>query len=224
MKRLICFLLLSAVLLASVQTAAFADSFTLRNGILFGDSCETVKSKETIPFSDSDDIVEDEGIRHIATLSGTVAGIDGCEVMFFFTPDDKLFEMKYSYMFVDSKSEIENDYETIYDGLVRKYGKPLSNSGGKISLITTHAIDGAAVLIGLYNLLEMDADYMDYNEWIVETDGSNSVKIEMISFYTGDYDDRAYHLNVGYRLFSPDDMDQAIAEQQEKRAVVDDDL
>lgn len=224
MKRNISCLIIIGMLFSFVHVISFADSFSLRNNIMFGDSYETVKSKETQPLNKDDDSVLDTGVRQVFTEKGKVAGLDGCTIMFRFTPDDKLCEMKYDYSFINSKETIEYNYETIYDGLVRKYGNPLNFENGKISLITTLAFDGALGIIGLFKSIDVDADYLDYDEWIVDLDDGNHVKIEMISFYTGDLSNRSYNLNVGYKLFSDKDMEQAIADKQSSTAAVDNDL
>jgi len=223
-KRVVSYIIIIGVLFSFIHIISFADSFTLRNDIKFGDSYETVKNKETLPFGEDDDSVLDDGTRQVFTEEGTVAGIDDCTIMFRFSPDDRLNEMKYSYSFIKSKDTIEYDYKTIYDGLKRKYGDPLNYRNGNVSLITTNAIDGAIGLVALFNAMDIAADYLDYNEWIVELEDGNNVKIDIISFYTGGISDRSYNLNVGYKLFTDKDMEQAIADKQASTAAVDDDL
>lgn len=223
-KRIISSIIIVGVLFSFIHVVSFADSFSLRNGIMFGDSYETVKSKETMPFNEADDSVLDSGIRQVFTGKGKVAGLDDGQIMFRFTPDNKLYEMKYDYTFISSKETIEYDYETIYNGLVRKYGEPLNYSDGNISLITTIAIDGALGVVGMFNSINAAADYIDYDEWIVELGDGNNIKIEIISYYTGSIDNRKYSLNVGYKMFTDEEMEQAISDKKASTASIDDEL
>ena len=89
--RNFCSLVLVFILLF-VSYTAFAEEFTLRNGIVFGDTLEAVKQKETLTIqSDSEDKTNN------VWFDGTIAGMDG-SVRFDFNEDSgKLTDMLYSF-------------------------------------------------------------------------------------------------------------------------------
>jgi len=195
------------------------DEFTLRNSIQFGDDSETVIKKETLEFeSESKQKLELMGNEfrdsYIDTKEGTIAGIDGGSARYYFL-DDSLVEMSYTFQNFDEKADMEASYSTLYDGLVRKYGKPLNNKNETIHAITTASLENAIALTSAFN-----GDYTDYDEWVVDC-GDYKVKIDIIEFTMGD---SYYHINLGYRKFTDEDIDRFLEEKQRQQDIVDQDL
>lgn len=217
MKK-IMILLLVTMLFFTCQHV-FAEDFTLRNGIVFGDSFEKVKEKETLSFSSEEDDKSE------LEYKGKIAGIDGRVIYYFDEETGKLTDMIYKFDSETSKDPIDSDYSKLYSSLVRKYGTPLSNTGGSLHLITGKAIESGAGYIGLYKyLLSGDGDYRDYDEWIVETD-EGSVKIDLFSFYVRSKNYDYYFYNyLSYHYFSSDELINALQEKQDENTAIDNDL
>lgn len=216
MKRMLAGFL-AVLLVLSCSAAAFAqEEFTLRSGIHFGDTMEDILSKET------------KLVRESETsnwFKGTIAGFENASCGFYFDNDGKLTSMDYSFTDMDSRTEVNDDYKTLYDSLVRKYGKPLGNVGGKIDPITGPALMRMAVLVQLYKFLDgYDADYMDYDEWRVDTLGGH-VKIDLVSYYYRDDDYKyCYQLDLSYHFYTDADYEQAVSDKIAKRNEIDNDL
>ena len=217
MKKTIL-LLLTAMIVFSCQHC-LAEDFVLRNGILFGDSFDTIKQKETLTFySEEDDKSE-------LQYKGKIAGIDGRVFYYFDIETGKLTDMLYKFDSESSKDPIDADYSTLYSSLVRKYGTPLGNTGGSLNIITGKAIESGAGYIGFYKyLLNGDGNYRDYDEWIVETD-DGSVKIDLFSFYVRSKDYDYYFYNyLSYHYFTIDDLANALQEKIDENTAIDNDL
>lgn len=84
MKTLLCVLLI----LSCVPFALAEDDFTLRSGIVFGDTLEQIVSKETTLMQDADDP---------NTFKGKIAGYDDADCHFLFDSDGSMYDMCYSF-------------------------------------------------------------------------------------------------------------------------------
>lgn len=216
MKKLSLFLCL--FLLVSLIPTASADEFVLRSGIEFGDTMDIILQKETALTRESETS---------NAFKGKIAGFSDASCIFYFDDNDRLESMDYAFGsdVCTSKEKMNDVYEELYGSLCRKYGKPLGNTGGSCYLITGPAIDRMAAFV--YFLGTMDgysADYVDYDEWLVD-DGNDHVKIDLISYYFRDkkysYD---YYVDVSYHHYTDADVEAEQAEKQEKRAEVDNDM
>ncbi len=218
MKHIISIVLVCILFLGCINVAA-AEEFQLRNGIHFGDDLETVKSKETLPIRNSS---KDD--TNDVWFDGKIAGIEG-SVRYTFDEENKgLIDMQYSFDSNSNKDFIDSGYSTLYNSLVRKYGKPLGNTGGNFDMITGSAFDSCVQTIALYMYLSGTGDLRDYDEWIVECDGYN-VKIDLISYYRRSKDYDYYYQNVmSYHYFTDQDRLDAINKKMEENAAVDNDL
>lgn len=217
MKKMICLIVMVSMLFSQF---ALAEEFSLRNGIVFGDTLDEVKQKETLPIESSSEDKTDK-----VWFEGTIAGMEGSVRFDFDEETGKLTDMLYSF---DSKSDrdfIDSDYSTLYKSLNRKYGTPLGNTSGSLYIITGPAIENAATIIALYKyLLEGTGDFRDYDEWVVEADGYK-VKIDLVSYYVRDSDYKySYYNAVSYHYFTDDDYTAAIEGKLEENAAVDNDL
>ena len=227
MKRFISIILFIAISLSIIT--ATAEGFTLRNGITFGDSMEDVKGKETIEIAEIDEELGEKDADKdypysITTKKDTVAGISGSIIKYRFDKDKKLREVKYEFASSTSKEVIDNNYESVNSGLVRKYGSPLGYSNGKSFIVTGSAIDGAVLGYELMKLMGGIGDMRDYDEWVVYLDDYN-VKIEQVCYYYGSsYSDMHYSHDVSYTYFTDDMLKEEQDAKQERQDAVDSDI
>ena len=218
MKQIIS-ILLTAILLLGCCVSALAEEFQLRNGIMFGDTLEAVKSKETLTIQSSS-----VDKTNNVWFDGKIAGMDGSVRFDFDEETGKLTEMLYSFKTRSTKDSVDSEYSTLYQSLVRKYGNPLGNTGGNMHLITGEAIESAATIIALYMIIGGTGDFRDYDEWIVDC-GSYNVKIDLISYYyrTKDYD-YTYGNKLSYHYYTNEDYLSAIQDKLNENAAIDNDL
>ena len=227
MKKLLSLILCVGLLLSVIS--ASAETFTLRNGIAFGDSMEDVMSKETIPIDSIDDEFgefdeEEDYPYYIKTEEDTVAGISGSAIIYQFDKDKKLRDIKYAFPFSSSKDVIESHYESVNSGLVRKYGAPLGYSDGTRYIISGSAIDGAVEAYRLNQLFGGIGDLLDYDEWVVNSDEYN-IKIEQVCYYyAAPNSNIEYGHGLSYTYFTDEMLQKEQDAKQERQDAVDNDL
>ena len=87
------------------------------------------------------------------------------------------------------------------------------------------AIEKMALVVYLLGALDgYKGDYIDYDEWIVES-GNYNVKIDLISYYYRNKEyEYSYFIDLSYKMFTDEELDQEIKEKQQKRDEVDNDL
>lgn len=216
MKKICCLVLL--LVFSLTTTIAGAEEFTLRNGIIFGDTMEDILTKETtlVRYSETSN-----------SFRGRIAGIDDAECTFGFDDDGKLESMNYYFgtEINTSRSDVDSNYKTLYESLVRKYGKPIGNTGGDCELITGPAISAMSLYVYLLGSFDgVKSEYIDYDEWIVEVDDYN-VKIDLVSYY---YRDREYNytymLGLSYLKYTDEDYEAERQKMRDEREEVDNDL
>lgn len=215
MKKVVATVLCIVVMLSQVIPAS-AEAFTLRNGILFGDTMEEILEKESSLVRDSDDS---------NWFTGKVAGRDNTKVGFAFDDDEKLESMVYGFQDFSSKDSMNEHYQTLYQSLVRQYGKPIGNTGGRVELISGPAFERMALIV--YFLGELDGcsgAYNDYDEWTLDTDGGH-VKIDLISYYfrNAQYD-YTYYVDLSYYFYTDEDYENAMNEKIAETSEIDNDL
>lgn len=170
--------------------------FTLRNDIRFGDSKDAVCEKEVFSL--------DKTSSSTFAGKGNIAGYDNSTVVYHFDDSNRLAEIVY--WFEDTKDQdLSCDrYETIYNGLAKKYGEPLSITEGEFYPLTTSAFDyynNAAAIVAFTGRV---AELERYDEWLVP-DGDGSVKIDLVSTRYGSADSLNYILHLAYKYFETDD-------------------
>lgn len=193
------------------------NDFSLKFGIQFGDSSQTVKEKHP-----SDSEVED-GSYSVGTFGGfEFAGVPQSTVEYFFE-NDKLvkarYELDYSFYRIiessadslDTYSLAKGYYEDLYNALAKKYGDPLNNPSG-----TTFAIFD----LGFEN--DGTYDVRDYDEWIIPVD-DYFVKIDL-TICT--YHSRSYlgTTRITYTYFTQNDIDSFVQDKNEQTQKVFDDI
>ncbi len=115
--------------------SALAEDFSLRNGIVFGDSPDDVKSKETtLSLRDTNhDNVMIAGIIDVnygeapftQRFVGPILGLNEEFTLFFYNEENKLYDM----MYVVDLADDPQIYEKLTESLTSKYGAPLGNVG-----------------------------------------------------------------------------------------------
>lgn len=203
------------ILMVLTSNFAFAEEFELRNGICFGDTMETIVEKETTLTRKSDDST---------SFSGRIAGFDDSDCDFEFDENEKLISMNYEFTCYSKDSTMTN-YKTLYDSLVRKYGKPKGNTGGNCELITGPAVSTMAIWVYLFGELDgCSSDYYDYDEWIVDVSDYH-VKIDLVSYYYRNSDFKyTYSINLSYLKYTDEDYQKEIDKKTDERNEVDNDL
>ena len=231
MRKLLSLVLVIMMLLTSI---AYAEEFTLRNGIMFGDTMDEVLTKETFEIDevkdgsgeDSTDDTSDEVEfpYYITTQEDTLAGIGNSYIKYRFDANKTLREAIYYFETYSSKDTSDSDYESINKGLVRKYGSPLGYSNGDCYIFTGAALENAVISVYLWELLDGYGDIRDYDEWDVDT-GDYHVKIEQVQYYWGNsYSELKYAHEMSYTYFTDDDLQAEKDAKRESQEAVDNDL
>ena len=215
-KQIISCLLVFAILFSACL--AFAEDFTLRSGIKFGDTMEDIVAKETTLTRESDTS---------NSFTGKVAGYSDVECTFAFDDDGKMKSMSYwfSGSVCTSKSTANDIYDTIRKSMVRQYGSGLGNTGGSCHLITGPAIDSMALWVYLFGSLDgYDGNYIDYDEWIVDVEDYH-VKIDLISYYYRDSKyNYTYMVSASYLKYTDEDYDAAVKAKRGEQEEIDSDF
>ena len=189
----------------------------MRSGIEFGDTLDDIVAKETT-------LTQSE--EYDDMFVGTIAGYDNADCSFFFDSDGKLISMKYGFdNCFSTRDNGDSIYETLYDSLKRKYDDPLGYSNGSCYMITGPAVNSMAMWVYVLGALDgYKADYIDYDEWVVDA-GDYNVKIDLTYYYLRDSDyEYEYYLELSYLKFTDEEYDEAINEKQAEQEAVDNDL
>lgn len=217
MKKWICLLVAMILCLAG---SAFAENedFQLRNGIIFGDTMNIVKQKETL----TEITFENESELQ---YEGTIAGINGSVRYYFDEENGKLTDMLYSFSSYSSRDLMNSDYSKLQESLLRKYGTPLGNTGGFFYLITGKALREINIFVNTtIFFFNGDGDFADYDEWIVNRNDYN-VKIDLISSYARkEGEDYQFKLNLSYHYYTDAEYWDKVQKKQEENAAIDSDL
>ncbi len=213
------FLVLILVLCIFGSALANNEVFQLRNDILFGDTLEIVKQKETLPIqSGSADSTND------VWFTGTIAGMDGRVCYSFNEETGGLTDMHYEFSTSSGKESNDNTYKKLSDGLIRKYGEPLNNPDGSLYIITGKAFEHVSILMAVLRMLSGRGDILDYDEWIVDCEGYH-VKIDLVSYYgwtssTGNI----YYSSVSYHYYTDEEVMDELQKKTDENAAIDNDL
>lgn len=217
MKKLLTVLIACILCLSAVTAGTAEEGFTLRNGIKFGDTMDDIVLKETT-------LIRNDETSN--SFTGKIAGYSDADCTFYFDDDGKLKSMEYGFSNSCYSRESTNEvYKKLYQSLVRQYGKAEGNTDGSCELITGPAIDSMGFWVYLMGMFEgCNADYYDYDEWIVDTD-SYHVKIDLISYYyrNDDYE-YTYYVNLSYHMYTDEEYDAKINEKIAEQSEVDNDL
>lgn len=171
MKKTISFFLAITLHFLCLLGTAFADDFSVRNGIQFGMSVDEVKQLEKDNgMPDYNLYLEDNyGIYTYFCLGydTSLAGIDGSRLIYCFdNKTNRLKEIKYELgsRYKDSEKAM-SIYKTVTETMIQKYGIPdySSSYNGKVFPILTESMLEAAINATSY-------DDMVFNEWVITND------------------------------------------------------
>ena len=217
MKKVVSIILCLFISICILDSSFADDEFTLRNGILFGDTMDDILSKETVLEREGDDS---------RWFKGKIAGYNNARCGFYFDENEKLVSMSYDFSESCYNRESTDDvYKKLYQSLVRQYGKAKGNTGGTTYIITGPAFERMALWVYLLGALDKCAgNYYDYDEWVVYAK-DYQVKIDLISYYyrNSDYE-YSYFCDLSYHKFTDDELDTEIQKKKDEENEVDDDL
>lgn len=224
MKRLLALVLVGMMILPAIS---LAEEFTLRNGIVFGDTMEDVLAKETFTISEVVDEKDDKDREYpysISTGKTTLADISNSYIWYRFDENKQLREVVYEFRSSTNRDTADNDYGTVNSGLIRKYGNSLGYSNGACYIFAGTALIGAAKMVGLYKAIGGYGDLRNYDEWDVKS-GNYHVKIEQVEYYYGSSSvERKYCHRVSYTYFTDDDLNELLQQKKDSQASIDNDL
>lgn len=233
MKRIFAIAIMFILILSCVTSSA--ESFMLRNGITFGDTMEDVLEKETFEIDTIDEENDNEEATDpdaepveypysITTVENTLAGIPESYIYYKFDANKTLKEVDYHFRSSSYKDTIDNDYDKVNEGLIRKYGTPLGYTNGDCYIFTGSAIEGAAIIAYLFEMLDGYGDLRDYDEWDVEYDDYH-VKIEQVEYYYGSsYSEIDYCHRMSYTYFTDEDLNAEMDSKKDSQNAVDSDI
>lgn len=189
MKKFLSFILCVALLIVCCHNSVYAaasDPFTLRSGIVFGDTQKKVKDKENDLKLKSED-------KSSLTYNGTIDGYKG-EASFYFDSDGELSDQINHYLSFDTK-EVTEIYTVIKTSCGIQYGDPLSDSLKPFS-ITGKSLKMAVLTVELSRQGGLSSDIVAYDEWVLFTN-DGMIKIEEVLYFIG----QAYYVDIGYHFF-----------------------
>ena len=220
--QVILFLVMMLPPLASATTVFKpGEVFVLRNDIKFGDSMEEVRAKETLvvkPFNP-------ESPNSLVTEEGTVAGLDGVSLSYGFYENEKgLGRVYWNVPDFEDKDIANNTYEKLYNAIVSKYGKPLDLANDETFVITGKTIEFAYSYVAFANSMRAGSSGMiDKGEWVVDCEGNNNTKIELVNYYASMKYGTVYHIKLSYTHFTDEELASALQEKlDEQDAILDD--
>ncbi len=200
----ICILLIFTLCFCDVTYAAKEETFSLRNGIVFGDKKADVKEKEK-----SLSLKDDEETQ--LHYKGDIAGYVGDAYYRFNGENGELTELYYAFD-ASTKAQMNEIFNLIESSCSRQYGDALDSEWWKLYPITDGKGGGAIKLafriIDAQKMLNgaksHDANYM---EWVVYGEDGNNVKIELIEYsYDLSYG-ASCHVGVSYTCFTQAELD-----------------
>lgn len=242
MKRVISILSLLA-LLASLFPVAFADdTFTLRDGIEFGDTLDTVESKnktlKKVTTCKQYNYIRTANINSVDWLeqafkkypdngvwfNGKILGWADMDCGFFFR-DDALIGMNYSFPFTKYGSDSAVAcYRDIRDSLIKKYGEPLDISDGYTFVLTGPAFErmNRVKYLSAWEVTS-EVETIDTKEWYIEKESYN-VKIDLVIYTYSRNKSYDIFIDLSYQKFTPEEYEKALQKNRAKANALDDEL
>lgn len=192
--------------------------FVFHNGCKFGDTYETVNSKDHLGYISENKLYNiSAGVKdrkYSYGEPGMLAGIEKGQVAYYFI-DNILCEVQYKFggfrdfsLFVRSYGEY---YDFLRNALTEKYGKPLGNRNNSYYPIT-----GEELTVCRAKAYDFVLDPLRYDEWVVDC-GNYFVKIDLCGMRYDENDDECY-ITLGYLPFTQSDLDNLLAAEETARA------
>ena len=152
-----------------------SQSFSIRNGIMFGDTKENVKEKEKFK-------IEEENDSLIRTKPGKVAGVEDSYVEYHFNDSGLLYDIYMDFgVHIGKNSQAEAAYNSTFKTLRQKYGAPII-----LDDETWYVIEGSAVSkyrenSAFLKSVDIKPVLQQYSQWIIRYDDI-SVMIDLIRY------------------------------------------
>jgi len=201
------------------------ESFSIRNGITFGDNAETVKRKEVLKIDKEilpDKANDREG--QIITKSGKVAGIDSSSIKYYFGYEDSLNRVDYSFAYEYDTKSAQYRYDMINEGLIKKYGDALGYRNGECFIIQKGCLSETYSMVENLMPHGLSDGVLAYDEWVVGYNDYN-IKIEHIIYSLTQKSLGKWYVHVlSYTTFSEEELINAMQEKQDKKDEVAGDL
>lgn len=238
MKRLLCVFFVLMILLSACPWAYADDEFTLRDGILFGDTIEDIDSKisslkkvsscKQYDYLYCEETWKKQAFKkypdNATWYNGTILGWPNMDCGFFFQ-DDKLVGMDYSFPFTSYSSDAAVAcYKDIRDSLIKKYGDALNISEGYSFILTGPAFERKN-RISYLSAWEYSSkvEEIDSKEWFIEKD-SFYVKIDLVIYTYSKKSVYDIFIDLSYQMFTPEEYEAAIQKNQAAGKAKDDEL
>ena len=206
-KKGLSILIILSVFISCIVGSASANEFTLHSGVAFGmteDEVRTLEKKAGFDLVDYSG-VNDYGSNKISKkkeVKGQIAGISDSTIHYMFDKGGKLTAC--TYILGDMFTDLEPNYSTIENALIKKYGEP-----SELWL-------PIAERIGFEPLLYINSWGMGFkslpenSSWLIEQDDGSYV---LISHYKGTVSMYSLPFNfhiIGYQCYSHDEFESEI--------------
>ena len=183
--------------LTIMRNAKEIENFFIHNDVMFNDSMNIAKEKET----DAGANVKDGKIDTQFFVYGTIAGIDYSAITYDFYNDELYFSM-YDFSAMDGGNYFlsgyqEDDFDKITEALIKKYGNPffsydLFSNTGVYSFSDEFYKDGDGIpfILSAYKENEtvvgaaadmskfFNTDMKKYNQWLLKTDDEHFILVD----------------------------------------------
>lgn len=218
MKKIVCLMI---IMLCTFSIAiSFAEEFTLRNGIKFGDSVETVKEKETLE-------IKNEGENEIRTASGELAGVNVDAIVYRFDEGGKLVSVLWEVL-NDGRNPYfpQKKFDSLNTALIKKYGVPDNTDTQSFFIIQGAAIEEMMKLAQESSLFQFSmalgiAGPVKQSEWQIESKDNQNVKIDLLYYKVYDED---YRIRLSYDLYTDEELEEQQRLKESEENNVQDDL
>lgn len=195
MKR---FVLLIMIFVMAIATS-YAEGYSFRNGIAFGDDVDTVRSKE------SEKTVYNTKGNCLQVDSFTIGTIKDVKIWYYFTDDDSLNSIHWVCGSYFQEKDAKETYKALSTALSEKYGKPLNLGKGKHYTFLGDAIDYAESMVDYFKSRVRGEYYgiNEYQEWDLTVTEDIHIKIDLVRYsgyqsFRGQY----WDVRLSYDLYS----------------------
>lgn len=209
----------SAILFVFWSSYCSAETFSIRNGISYGDSMIEVESKESLRISEKTDTT-------LKTVEGTIASIDKSYIVYNFSSDGKLVDIFMDFgVHIGKTEQAIAAYKTVYEALVSKYGSPASIKDDSWYVVCGSAVDEYIHNVSFLKSFGLTPSLQDKAQWILRYDDIN-VKIDLIRYAPNGVSAKSISSDViiSYRFFTDAEEQAAINSLNTQQQNIQDDL
>ncbi len=203
MKKFISILATLSFLSLFVLGSAIAESFTLHSKVTFGMTLDEVTSYEkNAGFTVSAQKIEygTPKVKVAKKVEGTIAGIDGSEIHYYFDKDNKLYSATY-WLGSQLRSTL-TEYETLEAALTKKYG---ASNEVYLPIVERIGFESNDYL-SCWGLKRTNKTYPQYSSWLIQQDDGTYVAIvHYFESATVMGTKLTFHI-LGYQVYSADEI------------------